>query len=824
MHTLLCVLYFAVLILLSSYGIHRSHLVYQCWRHRRKIERALEAGRQPVPEGELPHVTVQLPLFNEATVAVRLLEATTRLDYPRDRLEIQVLDDSTDETQSIARSTVERLRREGTDIVYIHRVDRSGYKAGALANGLKVAKGELVAVFDADFIPSPEFLKATVGHFRTPTVGMVQTRWGHLNRDFSLLTQVQALMLDGHHLVENRARFAAGNLFNFSGTGGIWRKRAIFEAGGWEHDTLTEDLDLSYRAQLAGWRFVYRPDVVSPAELPEDVSAFRAQQYRWAKGTVQTSRKLIARVLRSPLTLGQRLEAFFHLTPHFAYPLMVLLSVLLLPALIFMPATDTRTMLLVDLPLTLGTTGSLGAFYALAEAAQGRSRLGALARLPMLIALGAGLAPHLSKAVFEGLRQMSGEFVRTPKKGMLEGRYRARATIPFTEIGLSMLSVVSVLASIETHHFFATPFAMLFALGYGYVALLVIAEQVQRRREGRVSVAPSSAPAADSERNPLVSDLAALPRGNTRARGGPAAPSGGPLAFLSSARRPRRRQPVSQQRREQRRRLRRQVLVVEVQGVLGDLGRPPDQQPRARLGAERAQPLAKPDLGPRQRRPGRQPRRHRHLDQRHVYPSTAQQHDRTPQRLEPDAPHQGWLRRLCLGPRRREERSPVAAHLLDHEIAPRRQHQLEPGGDRGWALGAHPPQRRRGCRREALCAGRQHDVLHLRAVAVEASSGADEQIEPRLDGQARQRRDRQRRLGPDHAEAAAGLSVVERRLRDLDHDRVATGPQRRRVQDRELVVVQRPPPAAGERGRVHVDTPLVERRPELGAIDPGLDP
>jgi glycosyltransferase involved in cell wall biosynthesis len=531
MHTLLCVLYFAVLILLSSYGIHRSHLVYQCWRHRRKIERALEAGRQPVPEGELPHVTVQLPLFNEATVAVRLLEATTRLDYPRDRLEIQVLDDSTDETQSIARSTVERLRREGTDIVYIHRVDRSGYKAGALANGLKVAKGELVAVFDADFIPSPEFLKATVGHFRTPTVGMVQTRWGHLNRDFSLLTQVQALMLDGHHLVENRARFAAGNLFNFSGTGGIWRKRAIFEAGGWEHDTLTEDLDLSYRAQLAGWRFVYRPDVVSPAELPEDVSAFRAQQYRWAKGTVQTSRKLIARVLRSPLTLGQRLEAFFHLTPHFAYPLMVLLSVLLLPALIFMPATDTRTMLLVDLPLTLGTTGSLGAFYALAEAAQGRSRLGALARLPMLIALGAGLAPHLSKAVFEGLRQMSGEFVRTPKKGMLEGRYRARATIPFTEIGLSMLSVVSVLASIETHHFFATPFAMLFALGYGYVALLVIAEQVQRRREGRVSVAPSSAPAADSERNPLVSDLAALPRGNTRARGGPPHRAAGPSRF-----------------------------------------------------------------------------------------------------------------------------------------------------------------------------------------------------------------------------------------------------------------------------------------------------
>lgn len=511
MQTLLAVPYFAVLLLLSSYGIHRSHLVYQCWRHRRKIERALDAGRAPLEEGELPVVTIQLPLFNEATVAVRLLEATAKMDYPRDRLEIQVLDDSTDETQSITRATVERLAAGGLDITYIHRVDRKGYKAGALANGLRTAKGELVAVFDADFIPSPDFLRATVGHFRNERIGMVQTRWGHLNRDVSLLTQVQALMLDGHHLVENRARFAAGNLFNFSGTGGIWRKQAIFDAGGWEHDTLTEDLDLSYRAQLAGWRFVYRPDVVSPAELPEDVSAFRAQQYRWAKGTVQTSRKLLARVLKSDLTFSQRLEAFFHLTPHFAYPLMVLLSVLLLPALVFLPATDTTTMMLVDLPLCIGTTGSLGAFYSLAEAAQGRSRLGALARLPMLIALGAGLAPHLSKAVFEGLQHMSGEFVRTPKKGSLEGRYRARATIPFTEIGLSLLSVVSFIASIETGHYFATPFTMLFALGYGYVASLVITEQVRRRREYG-SIAPVSSQSPESERAPLVSDLVALAR------------------------------------------------------------------------------------------------------------------------------------------------------------------------------------------------------------------------------------------------------------------------------------------------------------------------
>jgi cellulose synthase/poly-beta-1,6-N-acetylglucosamine synthase-like glycosyltransferase len=274
MPNLLCVSYFAVLLLLASYGVHRSHLVYQCWRYRHRIKRVRELPLLAGPPGELPRVTVQLPLFNEATVAVRLIDTVARIDYPKDRLEIQVLDDSTDETQAIARAAVERWRREGLDVVYLHRADRVGYKAGALDHGLKVAKGELIAIFDADFLPPAGFLWEVVGHFSDPKVGMVQTRWGHLNRDHSLLTQVQALMLDGHHLVENRARFGAGNLFNFSGTGGIWRRQAINDAGGWQHDTLTEDLDLSYRAQLAGWRFVYRDDVISPAELPEDVSAF----------------------------------------------------------------------------------------------------------------------------------------------------------------------------------------------------------------------------------------------------------------------------------------------------------------------------------------------------------------------------------------------------------------------------------------------------------------------------------------------------------------------------------------------------------------------
>jgi cellulose synthase/poly-beta-1,6-N-acetylglucosamine synthase-like glycosyltransferase len=502
MHFVLCTAYFAVLLVLAMYGLHRSHLVLTVLRHRRKA-RDLEKGIPALSvagigeRDELPYVTIQLPLYNEATVAVRLLEHVAAIEWPRSRLEIQVLDDSTDETRALVRGVLERYREQGLDVTYIHRVDRTGYKAGALDNGLKVAKGDLVAIFDADFLPQRDFLRAIVPHFMAdPRVGMVQARWGHLNREHSLLTRTQALMLDGHHLVETRARAAAGWLFNFSGTGGMWRKEAIASAGGWQHDTLTEDLDLSYRAQMAGWRFVYRENIVTPAELPEDISALRAQQYRWAKGTVQTARKLLGRVMRSELTLMQRIEAFFHMTPHFAYPLMVFLSVLLLPALVLMPATDPRTMLMIDLPLVIGTSGSLAAFYAMAEAAQGRSRLGALRQLPALLALGAGLAPHLSKAVWEGLHSMAGEFVRTPKKGTTQGRYRAAADLPMTEILLCLISGASTVASVETGHWFASPFALLFTFGYGYVAFFVASEQLARTRAAKASVISSVPPTA----------------------------------------------------------------------------------------------------------------------------------------------------------------------------------------------------------------------------------------------------------------------------------------------------------------------------------------
>lgn len=493
-HITLCVLYFVVLAGLSAFGLHRLHLVFLCMRHAKKLSKVMHAPvTLGVPE-DLPIVTVQLPLFNESTVAARLLDAAAKIDYPRDLLEIQVLDDSTDETQVAVRHHVARLQAQGLRIVYIHRTDRTGYKAGALDNGLRVAAGSLVAIFDADFIPQPDFIRSIVAHFEDPKVGMVQTRWGHLNREASILTRVQALMLDGHHLVENRARYGAGLLFNFSGTGGMWRKEAIHAAGGWQHDTLTEDLDLSYRAQLAGWRFVYRDDVVSPAELPEDISALRAQQYRWAKGTVQTARKLGRRIMQADLTWHQRIEAAFHLTPHFAYPLLLVLSVLLLPALVILPATNVMAMLAIDLPLCVATTGSLAAFYMMAEASQGRPRVEALKRLPMLIALGTGMTPHITRAVWDGMRTMAGEFVRTPKHGNNASRYKAQTEIPLVEVGLCILSTGSVVASVHTGHWFATPFAALFAIGYGYVAALVVAEQVARQREAGQAWAPIANP------------------------------------------------------------------------------------------------------------------------------------------------------------------------------------------------------------------------------------------------------------------------------------------------------------------------------------------
>src|SRR6186713_170541 len=315
--TLILVLYFFVLSILAIYGWHRYYLVYLYTKHRGQVP---NPALPPPTRDQMPRVTIQLPIYNEMYVADRLIDTVCEMDYPRELLEIQVLDDSTDETTEIAELAVRRHAARGFDITYLHRVDRRGYKAGALEAGLKVAKANFIAIFDADFVPSPDFLLKTLPHFNEPNVGMVQARWGHINQDYSLLTKIQAILLDAHFVLEHGGRNRANCFFNFNGTAGVWRREAIADAGGWQHDTLTEDLDLSYRAQLRGWKFVFLADLIAPAEVPVEMNSFKSQQHRWAKGSVQTCRKLLPKILRSNLPFGVKAEAFFHLSANFNYP------------------------------------------------------------------------------------------------------------------------------------------------------------------------------------------------------------------------------------------------------------------------------------------------------------------------------------------------------------------------------------------------------------------------------------------------------------------------------------------------------------------------
>src|SRR5262249_31667851 len=339
----------------------------------------------------LPRVTVQLPLYNEMYVVDRLVDSVCRIRYPRELLEIQVLDDSVDETQDIAKAAVERYRDEGFDIHYIHRQDRHGFKAGALDHSLKLARGEFVVIFDADFVAPPDILEKSLGHFEDRGVGMVQVRWGHINRDYSLLTQVQSILLDGHFVLEHGGRNRSGRFFNFNGTAGIWRRQAIADAGGWQHDTLTEDLDLSYRAQLRGWNFIFLPNLIAPAEVPVEMNAFKSQQHRWAKGSIQTCRKLLPRILRSNLPLGVKAEAFFHLSANFNYPLMCVLSVLMAPSMVIRYNMGWYEMLLIDVPLFFAATASVANFYMVCQRELHDDWITRAKYLPFLMSIGIGL-------------------------------------------------------------------------------------------------------------------------------------------------------------------------------------------------------------------------------------------------------------------------------------------------------------------------------------------------------------------------------------------------------------------------------------------------
>ncbi len=498
------VAYLTALAVLSIYGIHRCWLVYTYvrWRHN--------APTTPAVPAKWPSVTIQLPTYNERYVIARLVDAVAKFDYPSELLDIQVLDDSTDETREVARACVEQWQRRGLPIRYMHRSDRSGFKAGALEEGLKTATGELVAMFDADFIPGPDFLRRTVPYFVDSKLAVVQTRWTYLNRSYSLLTEIESLMLDGHFVVEQGSRSRSGAFFNFNGTAGLWRRVAIEDAGGWQHDTLTEDTDLSYRAQLRGWRFLYLQDVECPSELPVEMNAFKVQQARWSKGLIQTAKKLLPRILQSDASVRVKAEAFFHLTAGITSPIMVVFSLLLLPAS-FVPL-DRHPLLSLWINLCgLSSTAAVVAFYLVSQRSlYPRSWKKSILYLPLLFSLGIDLALSNTKAVMEALLGHSSDFVRTPKYNIDgdDGAWHKKqywspaGWVPYLEIAFGIFYIFVLVSMWQRRNYLILPFVVTFILGFLGIGFMSLVQRGWKQlREG---VRPDSS----SRVQPVVSAVA----------------------------------------------------------------------------------------------------------------------------------------------------------------------------------------------------------------------------------------------------------------------------------------------------------------------------
>jgi cellulose synthase/poly-beta-1,6-N-acetylglucosamine synthase-like glycosyltransferase len=489
--------YFAVLLVLSMYGLHRYEMVREYFRHRKKIP-----TEAPLNFDVLPRVTVQLPIYNERYVVSRLLDQIVKMDYPKDKLQIQVLDDSTDDTHPFTERLVAEYQAAGFPIEYRHRANRHGFKAGALQEGLQTATGELVAIFDADFVPPTDFLMRTVHYFTDPGVGMVQTRWTYLNRHYNVLTEIQAMLLDGHFILEHCARSGGGLFFNFNGTAGILRVKTIEDAGGWQHDTLTEDSDLSYRAQMKGWRFIYVPSVECPSELPVETYGFQVQQSRWAKGLTQVAIKLLPSILRSKISFRRKLEAFFHLTPNISYPLMIVVSALMFPVMIVRFYMGWFQMVMFDLPLIAASFWSISVFYLMAHhEVFPKDWKRSIALMPALMAAGIALTLINAKGVIEALLGIQSSFVRTPKYAIGAGektkiqnvQYRRRSGwLPYAELLAGSYFLYMIAFAIESFNYLAVPFLLLFVGGYYWAGFSTLYQEhrnkLQFQRERRLAM------------------------------------------------------------------------------------------------------------------------------------------------------------------------------------------------------------------------------------------------------------------------------------------------------------------------------------------------
>lgn len=478
--------YIGSLMILFTFGSHGFIMIYYYLKHRHKrddFSNQLE---------NYPVVTLQLPIYNEMYVIERLIKTVCEMDYPIDKLEIQVLDDSTDETVEIVDNIVKEYKLQGFDIHHIHRTDRSGYKAGALKEGLKVAKGEFVGIFDADFIPRKNFLKIVLPFFKDPKIGMVQTRWEHLNRAYSLVTQIQALALDGHFVLEQQVRNKAGYFINFNGTSGVWRKECIFDAGNWEADTLTEDLDLSYRAQLKGWKFRYLTDFTTPSEVPSEINSLKSQQFRWTKGAIETARKMLFRVWMAKLPLKTKIMCTFHLTNNIVFPFILLACLLNMPIVLIKNTGLYDTYFLFMSVFVLAFIASF-LFYLYSQKDVYDDWRSRILLFPVFMAGSMGFAINNTKAVFEALINKKSEFVRTPKYG-IEGdkdkwqdkKYVHKKFVKFSvilELLVALYSLACVVVSAVTLQISAIPFQLMYTFGFGLVAYLSIKHVIDTNKK-----------------------------------------------------------------------------------------------------------------------------------------------------------------------------------------------------------------------------------------------------------------------------------------------------------------------------------------------------